>query len=502
MHGTQDFIVINKKDTVAVAVGALKKGETIEIAGKEIQIQDDISVPHKIALKNIKKGEVIRRYGYPIGFASKDIEIGDHVHIHNMKSALTDALAYEYLPQRAPAVRPLVTRELTFNGYHRPDGDVGIRNYIFIIPTVFCVNGPINKLATLAEKEMPVSDNFDGFIPFGHECGCGETGQNLAYTRSILAGISKNPNAAGVLFVGLGCEINDIESFKPGLGDYDPERVKFIAYQDVEDEIEASLELLRELHAHALTYQRQRAPISKLIIGSNCGGSDGFSGLTANPLVGEITDILTAQGGTSVITEVPEMFGAEQILMDRATDENVFNDIVKLIDNGKAYYKKYGIEVSKNPTPGNYQGGLSTLEEKSLGCIEKGGKSKVTGVIRYGERLKKPGLNLYEAPGHDLVGISGQVAAGCTLIIFTTGRGTPGGFAAPVLRVTTNSDIFSRKQNWNDFDAGRLLEGTGIQKLTEDFLDLILKVADGKVRTRTEVNQFFEMGIWRDGITT
>jgi altronate hydrolase len=502
MQRTQDFIVINEEDTVAVAIRTLKKGETIEIAGKKIQVRDDISVPHKIALKNIKQGEVIRRYGYPIGLASKDIEIGEHVHIHNMKSALTGALTYEYHPERAPAVRPLITRELTFNGYYRPEGEVGIRNYVFIIPTVFCVNGPINKLAALAETEMPASDNFDGFIPFGHECGCGETGQNLSYTRSILAGLSKNPNAAGVLVVGLGCEINDIDSFKPSLGDYDPERVKFIACQDVEDEIEASLKLLRELHAHALTYPRQPAPISKLIIGSNCAGSDGFSGLTANPLVGEITDILTAQGGTSVITEVPEMFGAEQILMDRAFDESVFNEIVNLINNGKAYYKKYGIEASKNPTTGNFQGGLSSLEEKSLGCIEKGGKSKVTGVIRFGERLKTPGLNLYEAPGHDLVSISGQVAAGCTLILFTTGRGTPGGFAAPVLRVTTNSDIFNRKRNWNDFDAGRLLDDASMEKLTEDFLDLILKVANGEVRTNTEVNQFFEIGIWRDGITT
>ena len=502
MQRTDDVIVINEKDSVAVTIRKLAQGESLDINGKTIAVQDDIPVPHKIALKEIKKDDVLFKYGYPIGFATQDIKAGEWVHIHNIKSALTESVSYEYHPDRAPVPSPLISRDLTFNGYQREDGGVGIRNYVFIIPTVFCVNGPITRLAEMAEREMPPSDNFDGFIPFTHECGCGESGQNLSYTKSILAGLSKNPNAAGVLFVGLGCEINDIESFKPSLGNYDPQRVKFIAYQDVDDEFEESLKLLRGLYERAITYEREPTAISKLIVGSNCGGSDGLSGLTANPLVGEITDILTAQGGTSVMTEVPEMFGAEQILMDRAVDEGVFHDVVKLINDSKAYYMKYGIEVNKNPTTGNYAGGLSTLEEKSLGCTEKGGKSKVAAVIPYGERVSVPGLNLYEAPGHDLVGITGQVAAGCTLIIFTTGRGTPGGFAAPVLRVTTNSDIFNRKRKWNDFDAGRLFSGTSMEQLTEELLDLLLKVANGEVRTFTEVNKYFEMGIWRDGITT
>jgi len=502
MQLTKDVIVINEKDPVAVAIRPLVKGEALSIKGRNIIVKDDIPVPHKIALRAIKKNEVVLKYGYPIGRATQDIGEGEWVHVHNIKSGLTESVAYEYHPELAPAVKPLITRPLTFNGYKRPDGGVGIRNYVYIIPTVFCVNGPIVKLAEMADKEMPASASFDGFIPYTHECGCAETGLNLAYTRSILAGMSKNPNAAGVLFVGLGCEINDLDSFKPSLGEFDPKRVKFIRYQDCEDEFEESLKLLRELHAHALTYKREQTPISKLIIGSNCAGSDAFSGLTANPLVGEITDILTAQGGTQVMTEVPEMFGAEQILMDRAVDQKVFNDIVSLINDAKAYYRKYGIEVNKNPTTGNFAGGLSTLEEKSLGCIEKGGKSKVAGVIRFGKRLAVPGLNLFEAPGHDLVSITGQVAAGCTLILFTTGRGTPGGFAAPVLRVTTNSDIYKRKKKWNDFDAGVLVSGTDMETLTKDLLELILKVANGDVRTNTEVNKYFEMGIWRDGITT
>jgi len=502
MHVTEDVIVINEKDSVAVAARQLAKQEAIDIEGRSIVVMDDISVPHKIALKEIKKDAVVYKYGYPIGIATRDIMEGELVHVHNIRSALTESVSYEYHPERAPSTNPIVLRELTFNGYKRDDGSVGIRNYIYIIPTVFCVNGPIEKLAAMADREMPASESFDGFIPFTHECGCAEDGRNLFYTQSILAGMSRNPNAAGVLFVGLGCEINDIESFKPALGDFDPKRIKFIIYQDVEDEFEESMKLLRELHEHALNYKREPVPISKLIVGTNCAGSDGFSGLTANPLVGEITDILTAQGGTSVMTEVPEMFGAEQILMDQAVDESVFHDIVGLINEFKAYYRKYGIDVSKNPTTGNYAGGLSTLEEKSLGCTQKGGKAKVTGVIRFGKRVSVPGLNLFEAPGHDLVSITGQVAAGCTLILFTTGRGTPGGFAAPLLRVTTNSDLYNRKKVWNDFDAGKLLSGTPMEKLTDDLLELILKVANGEVRTNTEVNKYFEMGIWRDGITT
>jgi len=502
MYVTEDVIVINKADSVAVAARQLRKDEAVDVEGRKIVVMDDIPVPHKIALKAIKKDEVVYKYGYPIGLATRDIMEGEWVHLHNLKSALTESVSYEYHPERAPGVNPLVSKELTFNGYKREDGGVGIRNFIYIIPSVFCVNGPLQRLADMANQEMPASANFDGFIAFTHECGCAEDGLNLAYTRSILAGMSKNPNAAGVLFVGLGCEINDLESFKPSLGDFDPTRTKFIVFQDVEDEFEESLKLLRELHAHALTYKRESVPISKLVVGTNCAGSDGYSGLTANPLVGEITDILTAQGGTSVMTEVPEMFGAEQILMDRAVDEKVFNDIVKLINDFKAYYKKYGIDVSKNPTTGNYAGGLTTLEEKSLGCTEKGGKSKVTGIIRFGERIAVPGLNLFEAPGHDLVSITGQVAAGCTLILFTTGRGTPGGFAAPLLRLTTNSDLYRRKMKWNDFDAGVLLSGTSMEKLTESLLELTLKVANGEVRTNTEVNRYFEMGIWRNGIIT
>src|SRR5208337_958477 len=400
MHVTGDVIVINEKDSVAVAARQLAKGEAIDIGGRSIVVMDDISVPHKIALKEIKKDAVVYKYGYPIGLATRDIMEGELVHVDNIRSALTESVSYEYHPERAPALRPLISKELSFNGYRREDGGVGIRNYIYIIPTVFCVNGPIQILAAMANEEMPASGNFDCFIPFTHECGCGEDGLNLSYTRSILAGMSKNPNAAGVLFVGLGCEVNDLESFKPSLGDFDPTRTKFIVCQDVEDEFEASLKLLRELYAQALTCQRESVPMSKLVVGTNCAGSDGFSGLTANPLVGEITDILTARGGTSVMTEVPEMFGAEQILMDRAVDERVFNDIVKLITNFKTYYKKYDIHVSKNPTTGNYAGGLSTLEEKSLGCTEKGGKSKVTGIIPYGGRIAVPGLNLLEAPGH------------------------------------------------------------------------------------------------------
>jgi altronate hydrolase len=288
----------------------------------------------------------------------------------------------------------------------------------------------------------------------------------------------------------------------PHLGDYDPDRVKFLVMQEVEDEVEEGLQLLGELHRRAVARPRERVPISKLVVGVNCGGSDGFSGLTANPLVGQVTDILASQGGSVIMTEVPEMFGAEQLLMDRARDESVFRAVVKLIEDFREYYAKYGIEVYKNPTQGNNEGGLTTLEEKSLGCTEKAGRAPVMDVVGYGERLRTPGLNLLQGPGHDLVGITAQIAAGCNLVLFTTGRGTPGGYAAPVLRITTNSEIFRKKRRWADLDAGTLLTGTSMEELTRDLMDLILGVASGREKTRTELNGYFEIGILRDGITT
>ena len=441
---TKEIVVIDETDSVAVAIREIAQGQKIGIDGKTLTAKDDIRVPHKIALKAIRKGEKILKYGYPIGYAKQDIAEGELVHLHNAHSLLADALSYEYHPESAPAAEPLVSKDLSFNGYHRPDGQVGIRNYIFILPLVFCANGPITRLADMANEQMPASENFDGFLPLCHPCGCGETGDNLRFTQLMLSGLADNPNAAGVLFVGNGCEINNLESFTPFLGDFDPTRIKSMVMQDVADEFEVGMKLLKELHEYAVTFKREPAPASKLIVGVNCGGSDGFSGLTANPLLGKMTDVLTAQGGSVVMTEVPEMFGAEQILMNRAKNEDVFHSIEKLINGYKGYYNKYGIEVYKNPTPGNNEGGLSTLEEKSLGCTEKGGKAVVTDVLEYGEKVKEPGFILLSAPGHDLIGITAQIAAGCNIVVFTTGRGTPGGFAAPVLRVTTNSDIYHR----------------------------------------------------------
>jgi altronate hydrolase len=502
MQKTDDVIIINEQDSVAVAARALYKNEEIRINGRSLMVRDNIPVPHKVAVKSIKQNEILYKYASPIGFATQDIAAGEWVHLHNLHSNLEQSFSYEYRPDKAPPAHPLITESLTFQGYPREDGSTGIRNYIFIIPTAFCANGPIMKMAAVADEKFSTTERFDGFLPLCHPCGCGETGDNLVFTQKILSGLAKNPNAAGVLFVGVGCEANDLKSFIPVLGDFDERSMKFMTMQQVDDEIEFAMELLEELHIHALGYKRETVSISKLVVGVNCGGSDGFSGLTANPLVGEVTDILTAQQGTVVMTEVPEMFGAEQILMNRAKDEDVFLAIEKLINDYKAYYKKYGIEVYKNPTQGNNEGGLTTLEEKSLGCTEKGGRAKVTDVLDYGGHVQVPGLNLLEGPGHDLVGITAQIAAGCNLIIFTTGRGTPGGYAAPVLRITTNSDIYRRKKHWADFDAGTLLSGADMEYLTRDLIDLIIQVANGEIRTMTEINHYFEIGILRDGITT
>ena len=502
MQKTDDVIIINELDSVAVAFRELSKGEKILINGRTISVKDNIPVPHKIAIKDIQKNEILYKYASPIGFAIHDIAEGEWVHLHNMHSNLEKPISYEYRPEKAPVSHPLVTESITFQGYKRADGKAGIRNYIFIIPTVFCANGPIMKMAAMAAEKFATTERFDGFLPLCHPCGCGETGDNLAFTQKILAGLAKNPNAAGVLFVGVGCEANDLKSFIPLLGRFDQSRLKFMTMQHVEDEFEEAMRLLEDLHAQAMGCEREAVSLSKLVVGVNCGGSDGFSGLTANPLVGEITDIITDQQGTVVMTEVPEMFGAEQILMNRAWDKKVFHAIEKLISDFKDYYKKYGIEVFKNPTQGNNEGGLTTLEEKSLGCTEKGGRAPVTDVLDYGAHVKIPGLNLLKGPGHDLVGITAQIAAGCNLIIFTTGRGTPGGYAAPVLRITTNSEIYRRKKHWADFDAGILLGEANIDDVTKKLLDLIIKVSNGEIRTKTEINNYFEIGILRDGITT
>lgn len=433
---------------------------------------------HKYAVRDIKKGEQVIKYVFPIGVASQDIKLGEQVHSHNLKTSLAGTLEYTYSPVENEIKN---TPPSTISAYVRKNGDIGIRNDIWIVPTVGCVNS-IAK--SLADKT--------GAFCFTHPYGCSQLGGDLEVTQKVLSGIVKHPNAGGVLVLGLGCENNNIAELKKALGEYDEERIRFLNCQDCDDEMTEGVRLITELQSLAENDIRTSVPISRLKIGLKCGGSDGLSGITANPLCGRITDRLVSMGGTAVLTEVPEMFGAEQILMNRCVDENVFNDTVKLINNYKEYFISHNQPVSENPSPGNKEGGITTLEEKSLGCVQKGGTAPVTAVLDYGDIAEKTGLNLLNGPGNDMVAVTNLTAAGCHLILFTTGRGTPLGAPVPTIKIATNSPIAQRKKNWIDFDA---------QSGNENALfDLIIETAKGK-ETKNETHAYREIAIFKDGVT-
>ncbi len=493
-----DLIRIHPKDNVAVAVKALAPGQALASGVTAVVTRQPIAAGHKIALVPIAAGENVVKYGYPIGTAQVDIAAGDWVHTHNLKTGLGELLEYTYQPEIAP-LEP-VGRGESFLGYRRPDGRVGTRNEIWIIPTVGCVNQNARLIAEVAGK-LVLQYDIDGVHAFTHPCGCSQLGEDLANTQKILAGLVRHPNAGGVLVLGLGCENNHIRAFREVLGPVDARRVKFLEAQAVDDEIGEGVKLVAELAAYAGGFKRTPCPLSDLVVGLKCGGSDGFSGLTANPLVGLFSDRLVAAGGTTALTEVPEMFGAETILMNRARDEAVFKKIVSLINDFKTYFITHGQPVYENPAPGNKDGGISTLEDKSLGCIQKGGfAAPVVDVLQYGETIKERGLNLLCGPGNDLVASTLLAAAGCTVILFTTGRGTPLGTVVPTVKIATNSDLFRRKRKWLDFDAGRLINGTSRDELAAEFFGFVLNVASGQ-ETKAEKLGSRDLTIFKNGVT-
>ena len=439
---------------------------------------------HKYALRDIKAGEDIIKYGNPIGHATCDIKAGEHVHTHNVKTNLSGNLEYSYQPRFYETER--YTEERYFMGYVRENGDVGIRNEIWIVNTVGCVNKVAQKLSELT-----------GARYFPHPFGCSQLGDDQTVTQKILAGMVRHPNAAGVLVLGLGCENNNIDVFKQHLGEYNPKRVKFLNTQDVDDDIAVGVALIHELQEYADTFKREKLPVSALRVGLKCGGSDGYSGITANPLVGRFSDKLIGHGGSTVLTEVPEMFGAEHLLMQRCESEEVFNKTVSLINDFKDYYTRHNQVIYENPSPGNKKGGITTLEEKSLGCVQKGGLSKVVDVLDYGDRLTKNGLSLLNGPGNDIVAITNLMAAGVHIVLFTTGRGTPVGAPVPTVKIATNHSLAERKSSWIDFDASPILEGN---PLTDELFDYVIRVANGE-ETKNEINNYREISIFKDGVT-
>ena len=492
------YLKINKADSVVVCLQPMKKGETINIDGINVTLNQDTPAGHKVLIKDTAEGQDIVKYGYPIGHAIKNLKAGDWVNEENLKTNLAGTLSYTYQP--VDNRLDIVDEKRTFMGYQRKNGDVGTRNEIWIVPTVGCVNGIAERLAAQLRKETG-EEGIDSVYAWHHNYGCSQLSGDHENTRNILRDIVLHPNAGGVLVLGLGCENNQPEQFEQLLGDYDHERIKFLVTQKVDgDEVEAGMEILRQLYEKAREDKREPLSVSKLRIGLKCGGSDGFSGITANPLVGEFSDWLVAQGGTTILTEVPEMFGAETILMNRCKTTELFEKTVDMVNNFKEYFLSHGEPVGENPSPGNKAGGISTLEDKALGCTQKCGKAMVSGVLKYGERLENNGLNLLSAPGNDLVASTALASAGCHIVLFTTGRGTPFGTFVPTMKIATNPTLAARKPNWIDFSAGQLIEGKSMDELLPEFIEKILSVASGE-KARNEINDYREISIFKNGVT-
>lgn len=495
----QTFLKINPADSVIVCLKPMKKGDTITVDNKTLTLAEDTPAGHKVLIEDKKEGENIIKYGYPIGHARKDLKAGEWVNENNLKTNLSGTLEYTYNPVNEKLNIPVENK--TFKGYVRKNGEVGVRNEIWIVPTVGCVNGIAEEIAKRLEKETNLQ-GIDAVHAWHHNFGCSQLSEDHESTRKILRDIVLHPNAGAVLVLSLGCENNQPDDFMAMLGDYDKERIRLIVTQKVEgDEVEESMRVLRELYNIAKEDKRVDVPVTKLRVGLKCGGSDGFSGITANPLEGEFSDWLVAQGGTSILTEVPEMFGAETILMDRCETRELFDQTVSLINNFKEYFLSHGEPVGENPSPGNKAGGISTLEDKALGCTQKCGRAPVSGVLEYGDRLKNTGLNLLSAPGNDLVAATALAAAGCHMVLFTTGRGTPFGTFVPTMKISTNSSLYQRKTNWIDFNAGQLVDGGKTMKqLVPEFIDKVLAVASGE-KVRNEINGYSEISIFKNGVT-
>ena len=492
------YLKINPADNVVVAITDLKAGEIISDEGADVVLKEDVPAGHKVTLKDLNEGENVIKYGYPIGHVRQNVEAGKWINENQIQTNLSGLLEYTYNPVKVELDIP--QKNLTFKGYRRKNGEVGIRNEVWIIPTVGCVNGIVNQLASNLRKETN-GEGVDAIVAFPHNYGCSQLGDDHENTKKILRDMVKHPNAGAVLVVGLGCENNQPDVFREFIGEYDEERVKFMISQKVEgDEVEAGMSLLREIYAKAKEDKREEVPLSELRVGLKCGGSDGFSGITANPLLGMFSDFLVAQGGTSVLTEVPEMFGAETILMDRCRTKELFDQTVSLINDFKEYFLSHGEPVGENPSPGNKAGGISTLEDKALGCTQKCGKAYVDGVMAYGDRLQVKGLNLLSAPGNDLVASTALASCGCHIVLFTTGRGTPFGTFVPTMKISTNSNLAKNKPSWIDFNAGVIVENEPMEKTCERFIDYIIRVASGE-QVNNEKKDYREISIFKNGVT-
>ncbi len=494
----KSWIQIHTNDNVIIALKPISKGTEITVADTTVTLLQDVEKGHKIAIHVVELGGMLTKYGEYFGHATQPIQAGEWIHSHNARTNLNDKIEYQYQP--TPVNELIKLDDYDVSLYRRSTGDIAVRNELWIIPTVGCVNGIAQQIANEFLATHDIS-SIDGVHVFPHQFGCSQLGDDHETTKKLLQSMATHPNAGGVLVIGLGCENNQIEPFKAGLAAHDASRMRFLIAQKAEDEIEEGVTLLEELFAEMQQDQRVPGKLSEVKFGLECGGSDGLSGITANPMLGLFSDFMVSHGGTTVLTEVPEMFGAETILMNRATDEVVFHKLVTMVNDFKEYYLKHGLPVYENPSPGNKAGGITTLEDKSLGCTQKAGSSQVIDVIDYTEKLTKPGLNLLNAPGNDAVATSALAAAGCHMVLFSTGRGTPYGGFVPTMKIATNSELAQRKPRWIDFDAGQLVStDISMQALLQQFLDKLAAVVSGEP-TRNESNNIRELAIWKNGVT-
>lgn len=491
------IIILNKADNVAVALTDLNANELIIVNNDRIEVINLVKKGHKIALKNIKKGQEVIKYGKPIGVAVCDILQGSFVHSHNLKSKASRNLSYCY--NFEDTENRFSKRDIEINGYVRSDGQTGIRNEIWIIPMVGCVNSVCRLLAEEAKAKLSNS-NIDDIVCFPHQFGCSQTDEDLTNFQNMLAGLARNPNAAGVLMVGLGCENNTAQSFKELLGDYDKDRIKFLICQEVEDEKAEGMKILTTLAERASKDKRQKVSLACLKIGLKCGGSDSFSGITVNPIMGEFSDMLISMGGSAVLTEIPEMYGAESCLLNRCVNINTYNDLCKVFSDYEKYYSSHNQPIYLNPSPGNKDGGITTLEEKSLGCILKGGNTHIMQVKDYCQSISGNGLMISASPGNDMVACTSLAACGCQLILFSTGRGTPFASVVPTLKLSSNSRLAQFKKGWIDFDGGKVLsEEIAVNQAAEELMELVAKTANGQ-KCKSELNGSKEIAFFKKGV--
>jgi len=492
------YIKIHSLDNVAVALADLAEGAEVTVDNHTVKLRQAVGRGHKFALHTIHQGENVVKYGLPIGHATAEIAEGEYIHSHNARTNLSDLDEYSYQPDFQAEEAQANDRDVEI--YRRDNGEVGIRNELWILPTVGCVNGIARQIQSRFLKETHDAEGTDGVFLFSHTYGCSQLGDDHINTRTMLQNMVRHPNAGAVLVIGLGCENNQVDAFRETLGEFDPERVHFMVCQHQEDEVEAGLEHMHQLYEAMRHDKREPGKLSELKFGLECGGSDGLSGITANPMLGRFSDYVIGNGGTTVLTEVPEMFGAEQILMSHCVDETTFEKTVTMVNDFKQYFIAHNQPIYENPSPGNKAGGITTLEEKSLGCTQKAGASQVVDVLRYGERLQKHGLNLLSAPGNDAVATSALAGAGCHMVLFSTGRGTPYGGFVPTVKISTNSELAAKKKHWIDFDAGQLIHGKMMPQLLNEFVDVIAEIASGK-QTCNERNEFRELAIFKSGVT-